>query len=170
MCLLFPQASPGCGYKWYHLQCWHPVLTMFAPHLHVHDASHFVRKFLHIPGNLLPRLQATVCPFVLGIAEAFICLCVHILVRSGQSLCFSFVRYIPWYLCDTTVTLVSLQLAECVGVLPISCVTHSSIHVWCTFWRLLKHHTLFLITLQRVALKFAFKGTIPYKTSSWTLL
>lgn len=44
----FPQASPGCGYKWYHLQCWHPALTTLAPHLRVHHTRHFVREFLHI--------------------------------------------------------------------------------------------------------------------------
>lgn len=57
----FLQASPGCGYKWYHIKCWHPVLTMLAPHLQVQDTNYFLRKFLHVYRYLAPLVM--ICQF-----------------------------------------------------------------------------------------------------------
>lgn len=174
----FPQASPGCGYKWYYIFCWHPVLTMLAPHLHVQDTSHFLHKFLHVPqvpGSLavaiLCQFDLEVFFFFLGIAESFSCLCIHTLLSggaasAGQSLCFCFVWHISWYLPDIIVTLVRFQSGSGFYQSVVAWIPHPYIErMWCTFGGLSSKASCPMpYYISRMALKFAFNGTISYKS------
>lgn len=110
----FLQASPGCGYKWYHIKCWHPVLTMLAPHLQVQDTSHFLRKFLHVYRYLAPWLWSWSANLS-GVFFFFwelrnnLYVCAHIVLPDGvasawQSVCIHFV----WTFLGTS--LISLSL------------------------------------------------------------
>lgn len=167
----FLQASPGCGYKWYHIKCWHPVLTMLAPHLQVQDTNYFLRKFLHVYRYLAPLVM--ICQFggfffwELG---NNLYVCAHILLPDGaasawQSVCIHFVWDFSWYLSDIIVTLIRLQS----GLGFYQLLHETLIHIWnvCNAVLgdlVLKHHTLCLTTFQGWLWNLHVNGTIAFET------